>query len=46
MAEQTNTKAVRPMRGMKMRGGGMPVPKGAVKKGTMKRLLKYLFPLL
>ena len=43
MAEQTNTKAVRPMRGMKMRGGGMPVPKGAVKKGTMKRLLKYLF---
>ena len=38
MAEQTNTKAVRPMRGMKMRGCGMPVPKGAVKKGTMKRL--------
>ena len=22
---------------------GMPVPKGAIKKGTMKRLLKYVF---
>ena len=25
------------------RRGGMPVPKGAIKKGTMKRLLKYVF---
>ena len=25
------------------RGRGMPVPKGVIKKGTMKRLLKYVF---
>ena len=31
-------------RPMKMRGGrGMAVPAGTVKKGTMKRLLKYIF---
>ena len=27
MAEQTNTKAVRPMRGMKMRGAECPCPR-------------------
>ena len=26
-----------------MRGRGMPVPKGAIKKGTLKRLLKMVF---
>lgn len=46
MAEQTNTKAVRPMRGMKMRGGGMPVPKGAVKKGHHEKAFEVPFPLL
>ena len=32
-------KAVSSMRG----GWGMPAPRGAVKKGTLKRLLKYAF---
>ena len=32
-------RAIRPMRG----GRGMPVPKGAIKKGTLKRLLKGVF---
>ena len=33
-----------PMRGGPMRGGrGMPVPKGAIKKGTAKRLVQTLF---
>ncbi len=34
-----------PARGMRMRGKGMgmAMPKGAIKKGTMSRLLKYLF---
>ena len=36
--------AARGMRGMKMRGGrGMGMPAGAVKKGTMSRLIKYVF---
>ena len=43
MAEARNyeqkPRAIRPMRG----GRGMPVPKGAIKKGTMKRLLKGVF---
>ena len=26
-----------------MRGRGMPVPKGAIKKGTLSRLLKLVF---
>ena len=30
---------IRPMRG----GRGMPVPKGAIKEGTFKRLLQMLF---
>ncbi len=32
-----------PVRKGPMRGRGMPVPKGAIKKGTMGRLLKMLF---
>lgn len=51
MSEKKNTTAapapvpaVRGMRGMKMRGGrGMGMPAGAVKKGTMSRLIKYVF---
>lgn len=51
MSEKKNTAAapapvpaVRGMRGMKMRGGrGMGMPAGAVKKGTMSRLIKYVF---
>lgn len=49
MAEERNAAsapvpAARGMRGMKMRGGrGMGMPVGAVKKGTMSRLLKYVF---
>ena len=43
MAETKNyeqkPRAMRPMRG----GRGMPVPKGAIKKGTLKRLLKGVF---
>ena len=39
MAEERTQAKVRPIR--PMRGGrGMPVPKGAIKKGTFKRLLK------
>ena len=39
--EQTESKprAIRPMRG----GRGMPVPKGAIKKGTLPRLIKTVF---
>ena len=33
----------RPMMKGPMRGRGMPVPKGAIKKGTLKRLLKMMF---
>ena len=51
MSEKKNTAAApapvpaaRGMRGMKMRGGrGMGMPAGAVKKGTMSRLIKYVF---
>ena len=45
MSEQENKsysskpRAMKPMRG----GRGMPVPKGAIKKGTFKRILKYVF---
>ncbi len=45
MAEERNgrqeerVRPIRPMRG----GRGMPVPKGAIKKGTFPRLLKMLF---
>ena len=43
MAEQKSyeqkPRPMRPMRG----GRGMPIPKGAIKKGTMKRLLKGVF---
>ncbi len=37
--ETTRPRPIRPMRG----GRGMPVPKGAIKKGTLPRLLKTLF---
>ena len=39
--EQTESKPrpIRPMRG----GRGMPVPKGAIKKGTLPRLIKMVF---
>ena len=39
--EETESKprAIRPMRG----GRGMPVPKGAIKKGTLPRLIKTVF---
>ncbi len=36
---QQKPRPIRPMRG----GGGMPVPKGAIKKGTLGRLLKTVF---
>ena len=35
---ESKPRPVRPMRGR-----GMPVPKGAIKKGTVKRLLKWVF---
>ena len=37
--QEERVRPVRPMRG----GRGMPVPKGAIKKGTFPRLLKMLF---
>ncbi len=43
MAEQ-KTMQRRPMRaGGPMRGRGMPVPKGSIKKGTLPRLIKMVF---
>ncbi len=36
---QSKPRAIRPMRG----GRGMPVPKGAIKKGTLPRLIKTVF---
>ena len=36
---EERVRPIRPMRG----GRGMPVPKGAIKKGTFPRLLKMLF---
>ena len=36
---QSKPRPIRPMRG----GRGMPVPKGAIKKGTAKRLFKWVF---
>ena len=41
MAEKTVEQKPRAMK--PMRGRGMPVPKGAIKKGTLKRLLKTAF---
>ena len=42
MAEEKEKNAPRPM--PPMRGGrGMPVPKGAINKGTLPRLFKTLF---
>ena len=44
MSNQKQTATSRPMPIRPMRGGrGMPVPKGAIKKGTMGRLLKTAF---
>ena len=41
--EEKNTQARKPA-AVPMRGRrGMPVPKGAIKKGTFKRLVKYIF---
>ncbi len=42
MATATTTKRPAMPKGP-MRGRGMPVPKGSIKKGTLKRLLKTLF---
>lgn len=39
MAEQ-NTQVQKPRAMRPMRGRGMPVPKGSIKKGTLGRLLK------
>ena len=36
---ESKPRAIRPMRG----GRGMPVPKGAIKKGTLPRLIKMVF---
>ena len=36
---ESKPRPVRPMRG----GRGMPVPKGAIKKGTLPRLIKTVF---
>ena len=41
MAQATTRKPVMPKG--PMRGRGMPVPKGMIKKGTLKRLLKTVF---
>ena len=42
MSEQKNYEQ-KPRAMKPMRGRGMPVPKGAIKKGTLKRLLKMVF---
>ena len=42
MAE-TKTYEQKPRAMKPMRGRGMPVPKGAIKKGTLGRVLKMLF---
>ena len=36
---ESRPRPIRPMRG----GRGMPVPKGAIKKGTLPRLIKTVF---
>ncbi|MBQ8446818.1 MAG: hypothetical protein IJX31_03465, partial [Clostridia bacterium] len=41
MAQTTTRKPVMPKG--PMRGRGMPVPKGMIKKGTLKRLLKTVW---